>query len=134
MVPSWSGRGKAGIRRPASVGEVGQDEVAVVVAFNDAINAADLDALVALMTQDHRFVDSAGGTVEGRVACREAWSGFFESFPGYRNVFDTIVETAPGQVTADGRSECTFEPLDGPARWHAVVADGLLAEWRVEEP
>lgn len=113
---------------------MGEGDIAAVVAFNDAINAADLDTLVALMTPTHRFVDSAGGAVHGLEACRDAWAGFFESFPGYRNVFDSVVETAPGRVTAEGRSECTFEPLDGPARWHAVVVDGLLAEWRVEEP
>lgn len=44
----------------------------VVIAFNEAINAADLATLEALMTEDHRFVDPAGAEVDGRLACVEA--------------------------------------------------------------
>jgi ketosteroid isomerase-like protein len=57
------------------------DAVAVVIAFNEAINDRDLAALTELMTESHRFIDSAGATVDGRNACVEAWRGFFESFP-----------------------------------------------------
>jgi hypothetical protein len=32
------------------------------------------------MTDTHCFVDSAGGMVEGKVACLDAWRGFFEGF------------------------------------------------------
>jgi ketosteroid isomerase-like protein len=103
-------------------------------AFNDAINAGDLDRLCALMSPDHRFVDSAGGTAVGRAACRSAWASFFDSFPDYRNVPEHIDVVEPGRVVIDGRSECSFEPLRGPARWHALVVDGAIAEWRVEEP
>jgi ketosteroid isomerase-like protein len=35
-------------------------DVGVVAAFNEAINAHDLDRLASLMTEAHRFVDSAG--------------------------------------------------------------------------
>ena len=49
------------------------DELAVVTAFNDAINARDLDRLGALMTDAHRFVDSVGATVDGKDACLDAW-------------------------------------------------------------
>jgi hypothetical protein len=112
---------------------VGEAEADVIVAFNEAINAQDLVGLCDLMSSDHRFVDSAGGTVIGKESCRAAWASFFDSFPDYRNVFDRITVVAPGQATIDGRSECTFEPLHGPARWHATVAGGLIVEWRVED-
>jgi uncharacterized protein (TIGR02246 family) len=59
----------------------------VVTAFKDAINAGDLDALSALMTDDHRFIDTEGHVVDGRAACREAWEGFFAAFPDDCNVF-----------------------------------------------
>jgi hypothetical protein len=59
---------------------------------------------------------------------------FFESFPDYRNVFMELTVVAPGQVVVNGRSECTFEPLRGPARWHATVANGSIVEWRIEDP
>lgn len=104
------------------------------MAFHAAINDRDLPALVALMAPDHRFVDSAGSAVDGRAACAGAWASFFESFPGYRDVVDSLREPRPGEVVTIGRSECSFAPLDGPATWHATVVDGLVTEWRVEDP
>ena len=101
--------------------------------FNDAINARDLVALTALMTDDHRFVDVAGGTTNGKAACTEAWRGFFDSFPDYRNVFDTVSHVGEGIVEVVGRSECSFAPLDGPARWRATVRGDLVSQWHVTE-
>ncbi|MDG2027927.1 MAG: nuclear transport factor 2 family protein [Acidimicrobiales bacterium] len=111
-----------------------RSEIEVAVAFNAAINARDVERLVALMSPDHRFVDSGGVVVAGRRPCRETWTSFFESFPDYRNIFETIERVAPGQVVVRGRSECAFELLDGPARWRADVSDGLVATWQVEDP
>jgi ketosteroid isomerase-like protein len=107
--------------------------VATVVAFNEAINARDLPALGELMTESHRFIDSAGTAVEGKAACLAAWEEFFEGFPDYRNVFD-VVQDDPDGVRAQGRSECSDPALEGPAEWHAVVTDGRVAVWRVSEP
>lgn len=109
-------------------------ETEVVIDFNDAINRRSLDGLVALMTDDHRFVDSAGSVVEGRDGCRAAWASFFAAFPDYRNVFDDIVLLAEGQVEITGHSECSVAELAGPATWRAEVRDDLVAEWRVEDP
>ena len=103
----------------------------VVAAFNDAINAADLERLEALMTEDHRFVDSAGQEVAGRAACVDAWRGFFASFPDYRNVFEQIREVAPGELVVDGRSVSSDPRLDGPARWSATVVGGQVRRWQV---
>jgi ketosteroid isomerase-like protein len=106
----------------------------LVVAFNDAINAADLARLEALMTEDHRFVDAAGSEVHGRAACADAWRGFFAAFPDYRNVFERVREVAPGEVEAVGRSVCADPRLDGPARWTATLVDGRVRRWQVDEP
>ena len=108
-------------------------DVATVVAFNDAINARDLDALGGLMHEEHRFVDSAGASVEGKAACIEAWRGFFDAFPDYRNVFDEVGVDATGAVRVRGRSECSTPGLDGPARWRALVEEGLVLLWQVSE-
>ena len=99
--------------------------------FNAAINAADVDALAALMSDDHRFVDSAGGSVSGRPACVEAWRGFFADFPGYRNTFADLHESG-GIVTITGRSDCPGQPaLTGPAIWRATIVESRVTEWRV---
>lgn len=110
------------------------DAVAVVLAFNEAINGRDLAALTELMTASHRFIDSAGATVDGRNACVEAWRGFFGSFPDYRNVFADVADVGDGVVLVRGRSECSFAPLDGPAEWRAVVLDARVDVWQVSEP
>jgi ketosteroid isomerase-like protein len=105
----------------------------VVTRFNAMINARDLDGLAALMTPDHTFVDSTGGTVAGRRGCVEAWRGFFAAFPSYRNEFSSIRATA-GFVIVTGRSRCTeLAELDGPALWTAVTDGDLVREWRVYE-
>jgi ketosteroid isomerase-like protein len=106
------------------------DEV-VVLAFNAAINRGDLPGLGRLMADDHRFIDTAGNTFAGKAACLEAWRGFFASFPDYRNVFDNLHGGPGGIVEVHGRSECSVAALAGPARWRAVVANGLVVEGRV---
>jgi ketosteroid isomerase-like protein len=107
------------------------DGKSVVTAFNDAINARDVEVLGALMTADHRFIDSEGHTVDGKEACLEAWRGFFAAFPDYRNVFERLDTRGDGAVEIEGYSFCSEPLLDGPARWRAVVRDGLIAEWQV---
>ena len=104
---------------------------ATAIAFNDAINARDVGRLTPLMTEGHRFIDSAGEVVAGRRACAEAWRGFFSAFPDYRNVFRSVGSTGAGVVEIVGHSECSVATLAGPARWRAVVVDGLIDEWQV---
>ena len=82
--------------------------------------------LTELMTETHRFIDSAGTTVDGRHACVAAWRGFFETFPDYRNILDDLTDVGGGVVAVRGRSECSFAPLDGPAEWRAVVVDARI--------
>ena len=110
------------------------DAIAVVRQFNDAINGRDIDALAAAMTDTHRFVDTAGSTAEGKDACLAAWRGFFDAYPGYRNVFEEMADGGDGIVTVRGYSTSTTPELDGPAEWRAVVRDGRVDLWQVAEP
>jgi hypothetical protein len=106
------------------------DAKLVVLQFNAAINARDLDALVALMTEDHRFVDKAEKVVQGREEATAAWRGFFSAFPDYRNFF-SLVAGSENHIGVLGRSECSHAALRGPAIWTAVVEDARVQEWRV---
>lgn len=108
------------------------DPATVVLAFNEAINGRDLDALAELMTASHRF-DSAGATVDGRNACVAAWREFFESFPDYRNNFEDVADGGV-VVVVRGRSACSFASLDGPAEWRAAIVDDRVDVWQVSEP
>ena len=87
-----------------------------------------------MMTDAHRFVDSAGTTIDGKLACVDAWRGFFAAFPDYRNVFEEYRPEGDGLVFVRGHSECSVALLDGPAEWRVVVRDGLVDEWRVSDP
>jgi ketosteroid isomerase-like protein len=60
----------------------------VVRAFVGRINARDVDGLAALMTEDHRFIDSHGQVVSGRDAVRAGWVQYFAMVPDYRLLVD----------------------------------------------
>jgi ketosteroid isomerase-like protein len=104
----------------------------LAIAFNDRINARDLNGLAALMTDDHTFTDSEGVAVAGKAACIEAWRGFFEAYPDYRNHFESFVDDHDA-VTVIGHSECSEPSLVGPALWRVTVREGLVATWSVSE-
>lgn len=59
--------------------------VAVVERFNAAVNRHDLAAIMALMTDDCVFENTApapdGRRYEGQAAVRGFWEGFFQSSP-----------------------------------------------------
>jgi ketosteroid isomerase-like protein len=107
------------------------DPKAVVQRFNKAINARDLEGLVALMTEDHAFIDSSGDVERGKETMKAGWQTFFERYPDYQNIFEAF-SVDGDRVAMRGYSTCSNEPvLDGPAIWTARVRDGLVSEWRV---
>jgi ketosteroid isomerase-like protein len=117
----------------------GKEPLETVLAFLDAINAADLGRICALMSDDHVFVDGLGNHIQGKESMRQGWSGYFQWFPDYRVSHDDIF--ANGEIVAAfGSAEGTYAK-DGkltqenhwrvPAAWKAVVRNGLLAEWHV---
>lgn len=108
------------------------DALTVALRFNEGINARDLEALAVLMPPNHLFVDSAGSETRGSHAMRAAWSKFFQAFPDYRNVI-TSCACDGANAYLFGHSECSEPALAGPAMWTAVVLDGLVSEWRVED-
>ena len=103
-----------------------------VIRFNDLINAQDVNALAELMSENHRFIDSAGNVTTGREKMRAAWKGFFSAFPDYRNVFEST-SVIGNRVIVTGRSECSDERLAGRALWVAEILDGLVSLWQVFE-
>lgn len=104
----------------------------LAIRFNDAITARDLDALVVLMTDDHRFIDTAGNVVEGLAAARDAWRAFFTAYSEYQNHFETFTER-DNYVAITGHSTCSEPRLAGRGLWSAEVRDGRISEWRVFE-
>ena len=111
----------------------------IVLQFVDRINACDIPGLAALMTPDHRFVDSLGSVSTGRDTVRERWHQYFHIVPDYRieirrSFTDgpdvVLVGVARGTYSRDGQ----MRPADAwqtPAAWRAVVRDSGVAEWQV---
>src|SRR6266567_9302353 len=115
------------------------DSISTVLAFVAAINAHDVEALVALMTDDHIFIDAFGESWQGRDTMRRAWKGYLAWFPDYKiTVEETFVNH--DTVVMLGKAAGTFA-VDGqlpaenhwelPAAWKAVVRDGQVSHWQV---
>lgn len=105
--------------------------------FVRRINAHDVDALCALMTEDHAFVDALDNRMVGRETMRAGWQGYFTMVPDY---WITIESGSAKDDTAAlfGRAGGTYasapEGTGGweiPGAWRAVVRDGRVALWQV---
>jgi len=103
------------------------------------INSHDLDSIAALLTSDHRFVDSLGSVAVGREALREGWRQYFRMVPDYRiEVEQTFVDgphvvlvgVARGTYTTDGTLHAA-NAWSTPAALRALVREALVAEWQV---
>ena len=111
----------------------------LALAFVARINAHDVPGLAALMSSDHRFVDSLGAVVTGRDKMTEGWTGYFQMVPDYhievsRSFADggevVLLGSACGTYTRDGRLDPTNQ-WQTPAAWRALSLNDLIAEWQV---
>jgi limonene-1,2-epoxide hydrolase len=100
--------------------------------FVAAINAHDVEAIVALLASDHLFVDSTGSRVEGAATMRTGWRSYLTMCPDYWIRIDKSIPE-DGTVLAVGEAGGTIDnvPWRRPAAWEAVIRDGLVLEWRV---
>jgi ketosteroid isomerase-like protein len=104
----------------------------VVREFIGLINERDVEGLTAVLTEDHRFIDSLGSVFIGRETLRIGWADYFRLVSDYRI---TVHESAQGGSSlllvgsVEGRSAGVEWKV--PAAWRAVVRDGLIAEWQV---
>lgn len=111
----------------------------VALAFVDAINRHDVDALVALMTKDHCFVDGLGQVVSGREQMKNGWIGYFRWFPDYSIKLDqslskdnvvALFGSAQGTYAVHGKLS-PANHWEIPTAWKAVVHGRRVSEWRV---
>ena len=118
----------------AQTDPVTAETIAVVERFNDALNAHDVDAVMALMTDDCAFENTYpppdGERHEGQAAVRAFWEGLLRASPGAR--FTTEELFAAGDRCA-ARWRYDYTGADGRAghiRGADVfrVRDGKVAE------
>jgi ketosteroid isomerase-like protein len=107
--------------------------------FVTYINSHDVDAIAALLTPDHRFVDSLGSEVRGREALRQGWRQYFRMVPDYSIEVDRMLSdgshvvllgVARGTYSADGALHAE-NSWSTPVALRALICDGLVAEWQV---
>jgi limonene-1,2-epoxide hydrolase len=110
----------------------------VVRAFVAAVNAADLDALHGLMTEDHTFTDARGNSFSGSEKMRLGWQHFFDAYPGYHiDVRHTFAEgnriALFGEAAGGWRVNDVVHPQRWtiPAAWLAEVENERIENWSV---
>jgi ketosteroid isomerase-like protein len=104
----------------------------VVEQFLQAVNAHDLEALSALLTPDHVFIDSVGHRLESAPAAKVAWRSYLAMCPDYWIRLTDRLADGP-LVLATGMAGGTIRAStwQTPAAFKALVRDNRLAEWRV---
>lgn len=110
-----------------------------VLDYIRAINAANIDAISNLMTEDHVFVDSQNNKVIGKTAMTDAWIAFYKLFPDYHiEVNETVCKNDIVMVT--GIASGTYKNLKHedmetswivPACFKAIVKDGKIELWQI---
>jgi ketosteroid isomerase-like protein/predicted enzyme related to lactoylglutathione lyase len=111
----------------------------IITSFIKQINLHDSEALAALMTEDHQFIDAQGKSVSGRDNLKSGWIGYFQWFPDYKIEAENMFENGE-TVMISGFASGTFkysESQDGanhwrlPAAWRAVISNGKIKVWQV---
>jgi SnoaL-like protein len=108
--------------------------VAVAIGFIDCINRGDLDALGAVMSDDHRLEVLDEEAVVGRDANLQAWRGYFDSFPTYVLYPQRIAERGGtvailGHTTGSHLGLPDEEERELSLIWVADCVDGTVRRW-----
>lgn len=82
------------------------------------------------MTEDHTFIDRAGGIDKGKESMTKGWTQFFENFPDYKNNFSRV-ESRENLVILIGYAYWSEKNKYDPAIWTARIENDLVAEWRI---
>lgn len=56
----------------------------IILEYVDAINKADVDRILNMLTDDHILIDSHDNKMTGKDNLRQAWIGYFDMFPDYK--------------------------------------------------
>lgn len=103
--------------------------VKVALAFVEACNARDGEALAAILDPDVVFQDSRGGRIEGRAGMLAALARVDSIAPDLRVEIERSSRRGDTALLA-GRSITSNPVLACDTQWRAVVQDGRLVEWQ----
>ncbi len=113
-----------------------QTTLTTVAQFNMAFNRNDVEALMALMTEDCRFENTFpapdGTLYEGQAAVRVFWEEFFQSSPSARFDFEEVFAAGERAAVIWTYHWVSAEGQPGHVRGVDIlrVRDGKVAEKR----
>jgi ketosteroid isomerase-like protein len=104
-----------------------------------AINSRRVDRIAALLTDNHRFIDSLGNVIRGGDEVVAGFAAYFKMVPDYRiAVADMLAAGNTVLVWGSARGSYVPQGQDAalghwqmPAAWRAIVRQGRVAEWQV---
>ena len=110
----------------------------IVLAFVKAINNHDVDKIFNLMSDDHIFIDGAGGKHIGKIDMKEGWQNYYQMFPDYSIQITDILEDNSiiglfGYASASYMiiKDKTNNFWKTTASWKAVVENNKIKHWQV---
>ena len=111
----------------------------IVMEFIKAINAADVEGIYNLLTDDHVFTDSQNNKIVGKDAMKQAWIEYYKLFPDYHiEINDVLVKNDIVVVT--GYANATYKNLKHeskdnswiiPACFKAIIKDNKIELWQI---
>jgi ketosteroid isomerase-like protein len=112
---------------------------ATVLEFVERINAHDVDGILDLMSDDYRFINSAGDTFRGKAFMRATWRAHFTQYPDFQIKVERVIADEGG-VAVFGMAQGTLL-RDGqiyeenhweiPSAFLGVARDGKMTHWQV---
>lgn len=111
----------------------------IILNFVDAINRADVDKIINIITEDHLFIDSQDNKLTGKENLRQAWIGYFTLFPDYRIEINEILKK-DSLFCILGYASGTYKNLHDeensnhwriPAAWTAIIQENQIKCWQV---
>jgi len=111
----------------------------VLLDFIDAINCADLNAMVDLMADNFTFIDSRDNRCTGKENMKQAWIEYFNLFPDY-NIEITGMLKKKSLFYLVGYAGGTYKNLKNeensnywriPAAWSAMIKKNKVQNWQV---
>ena len=99
------------------------------LAFIEAINAHDVNQIVALLADDYEFVNSSGDHFQGQRFMRDEWAAQFAKHPDFRIRIGRVIADEES-VAVFGYSEGTYAPdgtLRPENRWSVPAAFLLMS-------
>jgi ketosteroid isomerase-like protein len=110
-----------------------------VLEFVERINAHDVDGILELMSEDYRFINSAGDAFRGKAFMRATWRAHFVQYPDFQIRVDRVLADdeavglfgmAQGTLNSDGQilEENHWEV---PAAFLGIARDGKMLHWQV---